>query len=296
MDENLPEEYRIELAKAFVNDLFSKVASDVASIVGFEGPKVLAVASGRESRVNDLCVVRFLHPLLILTSSVSPTDSYFLPYSVHSSSSPFRFPLFQPPPPAPRIPSLLLTCFFSLSSPEAPLFPPSILPTISPTHPLYSPGYFIFSVSFPVSNELLLFRQIPFLTHISSRVRAGFAAEVCSALSLPISSHGLSCLFSSHHFFSPLPHIRGPDCFTSHADTQPFISCWKSPHLQLGSLDPTHPCKPFLSACWFRVTAIIGMSNFGWLHGPLPSCCSRRRLSTLPQDQSSATSESRQTD
>ena len=25
MDENLPEEYRIELAKAFVNDLFSKV-------------------------------------------------------------------------------------------------------------------------------------------------------------------------------------------------------------------------------------------------------------------------------
>ncbi len=25
MDENLPEEYRIELAKAFVNDLFAKV-------------------------------------------------------------------------------------------------------------------------------------------------------------------------------------------------------------------------------------------------------------------------------
>jgi hypothetical protein len=25
MDENLPEEYRIELAKAFVNDLFTKV-------------------------------------------------------------------------------------------------------------------------------------------------------------------------------------------------------------------------------------------------------------------------------
>ena len=34
MDENLPEEYRIELAKAFVNDLFAKVGKYVEMRAG----------------------------------------------------------------------------------------------------------------------------------------------------------------------------------------------------------------------------------------------------------------------
>jgi hypothetical protein len=34
MDENLPEEYRIELAKAFVNDLFSKVGKESEEKMG----------------------------------------------------------------------------------------------------------------------------------------------------------------------------------------------------------------------------------------------------------------------
>ncbi len=34
MDENLPEEYRIELAKAFVNDLFAKVGKEVKMDAG----------------------------------------------------------------------------------------------------------------------------------------------------------------------------------------------------------------------------------------------------------------------
>ncbi len=34
MDENLPEEYRIELAKAFVNDLFSKVGKEPEERMG----------------------------------------------------------------------------------------------------------------------------------------------------------------------------------------------------------------------------------------------------------------------
>ncbi len=37
MDENLPEEYRIELAKAFVNDLFSKVGQDADPGVWYFG-------------------------------------------------------------------------------------------------------------------------------------------------------------------------------------------------------------------------------------------------------------------
>ena len=41
MDENLPEEYRIELAKAFVNDLFAKVGNQGGAIRGSSGTGVL---------------------------------------------------------------------------------------------------------------------------------------------------------------------------------------------------------------------------------------------------------------